>query len=118
MFSHDFCLEELLKFSPTEAIFTRDNKGLTIFHCVAQSGSSDVLSLLLNQEDLFEEVSIEQRLAECDNKGRTPLQIAAAAGHEAIVRKESQYNFFKWFLILRLMLFICIGGKFLNLNSS
>ena len=93
MFSHDFCLEELIKFSPTEAIFTRDNKGLTIFHCVAQSGSSDVLSLLLNQEDLFEEVSIEQRLSECDNKGRTPLQIAAAAGHEPIVRNESRLSF-------------------------
>ena len=89
MFSHDFCLEELIKFSPAEAIFSRDNKGLTIFHCVAQSGSCDVLSLLMSQEELFEQVGLQQRLVECDNKGRTPLQIAAAAGHEPLVRTGS-----------------------------
>lgn len=86
LYGHEYCLEPLLELKNTNVnVMTRDNRGHTVFHCAALSGSSDIISLLVQQRASFTTLTILECLLELDNRGQSPLQIAASCGHVDMV---------------------------------
>ncbi|KAK1061309.1 B-cell lymphoma 3 protein [Friedmanniomyces endolithicus] len=56
-----------------------DNKGMTALHCAAQVGSVEAVQLLFERGQAANFIDAE------DHQGNTPLSLAAAGGHEAVV---------------------------------
>ncbi|KAK1809667.1 hypothetical protein LTR12_015958 [Friedmanniomyces endolithicus] len=56
-----------------------DNKGMTALHCAAQVGSVEAVQELFKRGQAANFIDAE------DHQGNTPLSLAAAGGHEAVV---------------------------------